>query len=83
MIYLYLFIPSDIRGDESTDKLSLSTKGKPMNINLMAQTTTSVKVFDFDTSRDLQNQRHFSDNDMRFAKYHTKHFLVIDLNTLY
>ena len=75
-IYLYLFIPPDIRGDENTDKLSLSTKGKPMNINLVAQKTTSVKVFDFDASRDLQNQRHFSDNDMRFAKFHTKHFLL-------
>ena len=51
--------------EANTDTLSLATGGKPMTIQRGGVKTEERKFFSKDDLLRLQNERSFSDNDMR------------------
>ena len=56
----------DIKEQSGSNQLSLQTKGTPLPVTL-GQSAEKQKMFTKEDSKLLQNERHFTDNDMRLV----------------
>ena len=54
----------DIREEEGSDSVTLMTRGTPLPVTL-GKVAVKQKIFSHEDSRMLQNERHFTDNDMK------------------
>ena len=55
----------DMKENTGSDQVTLQTKGTPLPVTLGSKQEKPQQIFSQENCRMLQNERHFTDNDMR------------------
>ena len=56
-----------MKESSDSDQVTLQTKGTPLPVTLGTTKEKPQQIFSQENSRLLQNERHFTDNDMRWV----------------